>query len=234
MDSQIPDILFPIITLTIGSAIALYSWQRSRTVAIIAIAWAIASIALAQIPYVQSPDSWTEGDAFGFNVFNAIFAIPVIILVVASWRSKAFGKFMSDTPSWVLMATQIYRLSGATLLILYLEGLLPAEIGLSNGIQDIIIGLTALPVAWALYRGFSWSRNLAIVWNLVGLFDFVSAAMVISLSHFGIIDISPVPARMGLYPLSLITIYQVAVAFFIHLYLLQRLFRSPVLESAHS
>lgn len=226
MDSPIPDIIFPIITLTIGTVIAAYSWQRSRIVAVIAMSWAILSLFTAQIPYFQNPDRWTEGDLLGYNAFNAVFTIPIIVLVIASWRSSEFRKFMNDTPVWVLTASQLYRLSGATLLLYYFQDLLPAEIGISNGVLDIIIGMTALPLAWALYRGFSWSRNFAIIWNFVGLFDFVAAAAVITLSFFGVIEISPVPARMGLYPLSLITVYQVAIAFFIHIHLLQRLFRN--------
>ncbi|MEO1165974.1 MAG: hypothetical protein AAFV98_19475 [Chloroflexota bacterium] len=226
MAFQIPNIFYPIVTLTIAFAIATYSWQRSRTVAIITIGWAILTLFTAQIPYFQSPDNWSDGDVNGYYLFNALFIIPVVLLCFATWRSASFSKFMQDTPSWVLTATQIYRLSGASLLILYLNGSMPAEIGLPNGIMDIIVGITALPLAWAIHRGFSWSRNLAIIWNIFGLLDFIIAATVISLSFEGLIDIAPSPTRMGRYPLSLITLYQVAIAAFIHMYLLQRLLRN--------
>lgn len=226
MTFQIPDVFFPIVTMTIAFALALYSWRRSRAVAIIIVSWAVLTLFTARIPYFQSPNSWSDGDAIGYYAFNAVYAIPVVLLLIASWRSAAFQKFMRETPTPVLTATQLYRLSGASLLILYLNGSIPAEIGLSSGILDIIIGLTALPMAWVLYRGFAWGRNAAIVWNIVGLLDFIIAATVITLSFEGLIDVSPIPSRMGLYPLSLITLFQVAVATFIHIILLRRLLQN--------
>jgi len=90
-------------------------------------------------------------------------------------------------------------------------------------VLDIIVGVTALPVAWVLARGFSWSRNLAIVWNLVGILDLASAFTVVTLSIFGLLALDPAPTRMGLYPLSIVSIYQVAIAIFLHIYLLRRL-----------
>jgi hypothetical protein len=223
MNLQIPNIVFPIITLTIATVIALYSWRRSRTVAIVALIWAVISLFTARIPFFQNPDQWTDGDLLGFMAFGSFVMIPVVLCFVVLWQSSAFQQFMNNTPSWVLTATQVYRLTGAGFLLLYLQGLLPTEIGLVNGVLDIVVGVTALPVAWTLARGFPWSRNLAIVWNIVGIFDLASAFTVVTLSIFGLIDLVPAPARMGLYPLSIISVYQVAIAIFIHIYLLRRL-----------
>lgn len=230
MDTQIPDLAFIATTLTIGCILAIYSWQRSKIIAIVILSWAILSLFTAQIPFFQNSDSWTDRDAIGYYAFNAMFLIPVIVLLVLAWRSTTFKSFMSETPTWVLTATQLYRLSGSSLIFLYLQGVIPVEIGLPNGIMDILIGLTALPLAWVLYRGYVWGRNTAIIWNVIGLLDFIIAATVISLSFEGLITVSPVPVRMGLYPLSLITIYQVAIAAFIHIYLLQRLLRQDTVK----
>ena len=217
------DILFPTITLTIATVISLYSWRRSRTVAVVALVWAVISLFTSRIPFFQNPDQWTDGDWLGFMAFGSFVMVPIVLGFVALWRSSAFRQFMNDTPSWVLTATQVYRLTGAGFLLLYLQDLLPAEIGLVNGVLDIVVGVTAIPVAWTLARGFKGSRNLAIAWNLVGMFDLASAFTVVTLSIFGLIDIIPAPARMGLYPLSIISVYQVAIAIFIHIYLLRRL-----------
>jgi len=220
MDFQIPDLFFPIVALTIAGAIALYSWNRSRVVALVSIGWAILSLFTSQIPQNMNDP------IMSYLAFNTIFGLPIILLLIASYRSKTFMTFLAGTPVWVLTATQIYRLSGGSLLILYLSAQLPAEIGLSNGVQDIVIGLTALPLAWLLYHGFQWSRNLAIVWNFLGLVDFISAAVIISLVTFGAIHLSPEPTQMGMYPLALISVYQVPIAFFLHIHLLIRLLRT--------
>ncbi|MEM6530945.1 MAG: hypothetical protein AAF653_21790, partial [Chloroflexota bacterium] len=217
---------FTVIALTIAVVIAAYSWRRLPVLSVIMVGWAVLSLLMARIPFFQNAED-PSGDAIGFIAFNVASLLPIICLFVASRRSAAFKQFLAETPTWVLTVTQLYRISGASLLVYYSQGLLPAEIGVSNAVQDIFIGVTALPVAWALYRGFSWSRNLAIIWNIVGLFDFVSAAAVLSLSNMGAIELSPAPTLMGMYPLSLITLYQVAIAIFIHIYLLQRLFGNP-------
>ncbi|MEO0563702.1 MAG: hypothetical protein AAF125_16470 [Chloroflexota bacterium] len=228
MNASIPDVFFPIVTMTIATVIAAYSWRRSRTIAMILFGWGVVSLFTARIPYFESVESWTDGESLGPLVFNAVSSIPIILLFIAAWRSPAFKRFMRNTPSWVLTATQLYRLAGGVLLVLYLDGILPAEIGITNGVMDIIVGLTAIPMAWALYRGLSWSRNVAIAWNVFGLLDFVAAGVILSLSQSGELVLSPSPAQMGMYPLTLITVYQVAIATFIHFFLLGRLFRTDV------
>ncbi len=227
MNEQIANIIFPAIALSIALAIALYSWRRSRRVAIVAIGWAIISLFTARIPFFQHIDRWSDGDMIGFIGFGTVLTVPVVLFFVALSRSQLFQQFMSDTPSWVLAATQVYRLTGASFLLLYLRDLLPAEIGLVNGALDIIVGLTALPVAWALARGFPRSRSIAIAWNLAGIFDLASAFTVITLSILGLLQLEPAPTRMGLYPLSLVSVYQVAIAICIHMYFLRRLLRKP-------
>lgn len=223
MNEPIASIIFPAIALTIAIAIALYSWRRSQTVAIVAIVWAIISLFTARIPFFQNLDRWTDGDLLGFIAFGSILTIPVMLFLIALSRSQSFQQFMNDTPSWVLTATQVYRLTGASFLWLYLRDLLPAEVGLVSGVLDIIVGITALPVAWTLSRGFPWSRNLAIAWNFVGMFDLTSSFTVVTLSIFGLLALDPAPTRLGSYPLSIVSVYQVAIAIFIHIYLLRRL-----------
>ncbi|MEQ8672558.1 MAG: hypothetical protein RLP44_25195 [Aggregatilineales bacterium] len=223
MNDQTASIVLPAIALTIATAIALYSWRRSRMVAIVAVVWAIISLFTARIPFFQNLDRWTDGDIVGFIAFGTVLTIPIVLFFVALWRSSAFQHFMNETPTWVLTATQVYRLTGASFLLLYLRDLLPAEIGLVNGVLDIIVGLTALPVAWMLFRGIASSRNIAIAWNLLGVLDLASAFTVVTLSIFGLLELDPAPTRMGLYPLSLVSVYQVAIALCIHIYLLRRL-----------
>lgn len=118
MNLQIPSVVFPIIMLTIATVIALYSWRRSRTVAIVAVVWAVLSLFTARIPFFQNPDQWTDGDLLGFMTFGSVVMIPVILFFIVLWRSSSFQQFMKDTPTWVLTATQVYRLAGASFLLL--------------------------------------------------------------------------------------------------------------------
>ncbi|MEM7337805.1 MAG: hypothetical protein AAF467_04095 [Actinomycetota bacterium] len=222
-----PDIVFPIITLSIGAAIAGYAWRRSRTVALVTLGWAVLSLATARIDYFETVGTWSEGDEAGSTLFNIVGGVPVVLLVLAWWRLPAFRSFVMGTPSWVFALSQVYRVTGISLLFLYADDLLPAEIGVTNAVMDVVIGLTAPLVAVALHRGVAWARAGAIAWNVFGLADFVIAGAFISLSLRGVIELSPAPSQMGIYPVSLITVYQVAIAFFVHIVLLWRLVRRP-------
>lgn len=232
MNDPISSTIFEAIALAIAAGIALYSWRRSRTVAAVAIVWFIISLFTARIPFFQHADRWAEGDFLGFMAFGSVLMIPVALFFVALSRSKSFRQFMDHTPTWVLVSTQVYRLTGASFLLLYLRDLLPAEIGLVNGVLDIVVGVTALPIAWALARGFAQSRSLVIVWNVIGILDLAIAFAVVTISILGIVQLNPVPTRMGIYPLSLVSVYQVAIALCIHIYLFQRLLHRDSTSSA--
>jgi len=62
----------------------------------------------------------------------------------------------------------------------YSEGVMPYQMSYSGWNFDILTGLTALPVAWALHRGLA-GRRLAVVWNVMGsllLLNIVTIAVV--------------------------------------------------------
>lgn len=83
---------------------------------------------------------------------------------------------------------------------------------------------------WVLGKGIPGTRQIAIVWNIFGISDFVIAVSVVSLSIFGLVTMTPDPVRIGLHPLALIGLFQLPLSIAIHLLALRKLVmeeRSP-------
>jgi putative flippase GtrA len=75
----------------------------------------------------------------------------------------------------ILVAIQTYRIAGFALLWGVSVGLLHPVFGITAGLGDILIGVTAIPFAYILRKGYSWSKNALIVWSILGILDFVVA-----------------------------------------------------------
>jgi hypothetical protein len=106
---------------------------------------------------------------------------------------------------------------------MYAEGLMPPEIGIVTGCADVFIGITALPLAWAVGKQIGGVRRLAIGWNLFGIADFLISVSMVSLSFIGALTLQPAPVSIGLHPLALISLFQLPLSIAIHLLALRRL-----------
>jgi hypothetical protein len=54
------------------------------------------------------------------------------------------------------------------------ESLLPA-FGIPTRVGDILVGVTAIPFAYFLWKGFSWSKYALVIWSVLGITDLVNA-----------------------------------------------------------
>src|SRR4029077_3081208 len=96
--------------------------------------------------------------------------LPLIALLPVVSRTDAFG-----IPLATLAAIHVGRLAGAMFLVLFSAARLPWTFAHSAGWGDILVGATALPVAWAIHRrvaGWGW---IAGIWNAIGLADLLAA-----------------------------------------------------------
>ncbi|MGA7778027.1 MAG: hypothetical protein WCA85_10005 [Paraburkholderia sp.] len=101
--------------------------------------------------------------------------IPFAILAFGSSRAGPLRDAATAIPTPVLIGLHAVRVLGAFFLLLYAEGRLPAPDAPVAGWGDVLIGLTALPVAYlAAVKAPGW-RTIVLVWNALGLFDLVVA-----------------------------------------------------------
>lgn len=209
-----------------------YSWVRYRPFAYVTIVWFLVALVVAQIPFFQNEQTWMAGDGKGFIAFGTALMVPVVGLLLAWQKSSAFRAFLEEIPTWLLVSTQVYRMAGIFFLLAWLQGTLPWQIGLVNGVLDVAVATGAVLVATLVYKYGKRANAAVLVWCGLGLLDFALAFTVVGLSFLGMISIAPAPASMGMPPLTLISIFQVPLAMFIHIYLIARIRKSSGQENS--
>jgi hypothetical protein len=75
----------------------------------------------------------------------------------------------------ILIAAQTWRLFGIAFLWGMTQGLFDPVMAIPNGVGDILVGVTAVPFAIFLLKGYSWSKYSLVVWNVLGIADLVMA-----------------------------------------------------------
>ncbi len=212
---------------TVTALISMYSWNKLRTVSYLISIWFVLAVALGQVPYFQVIGEWQAGDLIGFAIFGTLLSIPLGALLFAWKKNTAFQNFLETIPTWLLVSTQSYRMVGLAFLIFYLQGVLPFEVGFVTGVFDILVALSAVTVAWLVYHKSTKEKPLVLVWCGFGLLDFALAFTIVGLSFFGLIQLVPEPTAMAMPPLTIISIFQVPLAMFIHIYLINRVLHTP-------
>jgi hypothetical protein len=118
-----------------------------------------------------------------------------------------------------LAAIQVLRVAGGAFLVMLALDRLPAGFALPAGLGDVLVGLLALPVAYALWRRPN-RRPIAITFNVVGLLDLVVAiplGLLYAPGQLQLIVTDPTTAAMGLLPLALVPTYIVPLAIVLHI-----------------
>ena len=77
----------------------------------------------------------------------------------------------------------VIRVMGAAFLFAWASGeMKQARFVFTAGFLDILIGITALPVAWLVTTGSPSGLIVGVVWNVLGLFDFLLAILLAATS----------------------------------------------------
>ena len=75
----------------------------------------------------------------------------------------------------LLVAVQTWRVLGIVFIWGVSQGILHPAFGIPAGLGDILIGITAIPFAYFLRKGFSWSKYALVIWSVLGIADLVNA-----------------------------------------------------------
>jgi hypothetical protein len=149
---------------TVAVLAALLAPAARRTAVVVAIALA-AWFGIAYAIAVAGP---TSLPLFGLRV-----VVPLLLGGLALFALEPARRLLADPRMRpALIALQTYRALGVVFLVLLALNALPALFAVPAGVGDVLIGITALPVARSLRAG---RTGLAVVWNLLGLLDMVVA-----------------------------------------------------------
>ncbi len=174
----------------------------------------------------------------GVPALGLTVVLPVVALVCVFFAFGPIRAALLATPLPALVAINTIRILGVIFVALYAAGRLPAPFAPSAGWGDIITGVAAAPLAWALVRFGARVRMLALLWNVLGAADLVNAIALGALSAPGPLEAFPGPptsAIMTTLPWLMIPGFLVPSLFFIHVVIVYRLLaKTEVSFAAHS
>jgi hypothetical protein len=174
----------------------------------------------------------------GVPALGLTVVLPVAALVCASFAFAPIRAALAATPLPALVAVNTVRILGVIFVILYAAGRLPPPFAPSAGWGDIIAGVAAPPLAWAIARFGERVRMLALLWNVFGAADLVNAVALGALSAPGPLNAfagPPTSAIMTSLPWLMIPGFLVPCFFFIHLVIFHRLLaKSEASEPRHA
>ncbi len=150
----------------------------------------------------------------------AAVAIPLAIYFLLYRASSAFRNYVLSADLRLLTIVQSWRVAGVMFLGLYAYDLLPGLFALPAGIGDMAIGITAPVIALTLLArpDYAASRGF-VLWNWLGIFDFVVAFTAGTLAA-GVVpglvtEITSAPVTM--WPLALIPAFLVPLFAILHI-----------------
>jgi hypothetical protein len=101
------------------------------------------------------------------------------MLLIPSIQMKALGDYSKQIQynkiTSLLIAVNTWRIGGIAFLWGMTQGLLDPAFAIPAGVGDILIGVTAIPFAIFLWKGYSWSKYALVVWSVLGIADLVNA-----------------------------------------------------------
>jgi hypothetical protein len=195
-----------------GSA---WSFSTKAALAAVLTVWfALAAVAGTSGLFTAGPD----------QVFRPVLlsvVVPVAVFLGVFAASPAFRSFVMSWDIRFLTMLQLWRVVGFAFLPLYAFDVLPGLFSWPAGLGDVAVGVTAPLVVLALLRKPEFARSgRFIVWNLLGLLDFVGAAgtaMLASGAIPGLVAGTVTSGPMEVWPLSLFPSFIVPLFVFMHL-----------------
>jgi hypothetical protein len=99
----------------------------------------------------------------------ALLPVAVLVTMLLASRTRTFGQLVEVTPPAWPIALQTFRLPVEILLwALFVEGRIPERMTFAGRNFDVVIGLSAPIVAWAVARA-RLGRAGIVAWNVAGL-----------------------------------------------------------------
>jgi hypothetical protein len=163
-------------------------------------------------------------------------AIPLALFLAAYFGLKSFRDFILGADLRFVAAIEAWRWAGLGFLSLYANGILPGLFALPAGLGDMAIGFSAPWIVLSLVRDplFAASRRF-VIWNILGIIDFVIAMSTATMSSGAFPGISALIGSVTVNPMTglpLVLIPAFMVPFFTMLHL-TALFQARQLARAH-
>ena len=159
--------------------------------------------------------------------------LPIVVFAIAYARSDGLRRYVLGLDLRWLTAIQGWRVIGGMFLVLMSFNLLPGTFAWPAGVGDMIVGIYAPFVVYALVRRSPNWRGQVILLSILGLLDFVGAigsGILAGDNPIGVLR-GPIPtAIMQRLPLSIIPTFGVPAWILVHWISLLKVKRNDVPE----
>ena len=159
--------------------------------------------------------------------------LPIVAFAIAYAGSDGFRRYVLGLDLRWLTAIQGWRIIGGMFLVLMSFNLLPGTFAWPAGVGDMIVGIYAPFVVYALVRRSPNWRGQVILLSILGLLDFVGAigsGILAGDNPIGVLR-GPIPtAIMQRLPLSIIPTFGVPAWILVHWISLLKVKRNDVPE----
>ena len=136
---------------------------------VVLVVWAAISAVLSQQGLFTNPP-----DQPPILLLLAVI-VPPMLFGLAYAGSEAFRRYVLGLDLRLLTAIQAWRIIGGMFLVLMSFGMLPGTFAWPAGVGDMIVGIYAPFVVYALVRHSpNWRRHVILL-SILGLLDFVGA-----------------------------------------------------------
>jgi len=163
-------ILTAAIVVNLNATIATMPLSSAQKLTAVAIAglWIGLAIALASTGIYAA--TATPVPAVG-----VMAGLPVLVIGLAAVVSPGVRDALLALPLTLLVGLNAMRSFGAFFLLLALQNRLSGPFPQSAGWGDVIVGLTAIPLAIAIARNPDDNRAALFAWNVFGMLDLIVA-----------------------------------------------------------
>ncbi len=167
--------------------------------------------------------------------FMLFLVLPAFIFTGVFIYQKRNKPWITAIPEHWLVYFQSFRIMVESLFVMSLhEGILHKNMTIEGYNFDMIVGISALVIAFLVYQKKALSRKLIIWWNYIGLAVLASVILVVTTTIFfpelyGS-KVRLMPTDFGTYPYVLIAGFLMPAAVFVHILSIVQLKKNDTLR----
>lgn len=206
-------------------SIATYCWNRFRGASKAILIWFAFALVFSQFAFFPEIETSELDGLIRFMAFGTLAFGPAAVLIFMMLKVSRFKSAMARIPTQALLMTQSYRIGGVFLILAFVYGDLPAEIGLASGVMDVTVAVTAVALAFVIQTSKVVPYRLVVSWALLSLLDFGWATIIKFATFFGLIELSTPASMLGNPPLSIISLFALPLGIFVSVYIAMRALR---------
>ena len=162
---------------------------------------------------------FTRFDVLPPRIMFAVFPM-VLLLVYTSISSKALTLAAHIPQTW-LIHVQTFRIVMEIILWMLAKQHIIPEIMTWDGHNfDIVVGITAPFVAYFCFTAKKWGKNVALIWNVVGMLFLINVfghGLLSAPTPFQVFVTNPPNTFVGYFPYTWLPAFVVPCAFLFHI-----------------